>query len=112
MPFQHLHDLDEMEAFIKGNHLVFLYISRPGCSVCEGLKPQVLDMLEDYPEIQIGYVDASETEAVAGRFDIFAVPVLLLLVEGKEFIREARIVHLDLLHEKIAKIYRNAAGTD
>ncbi|MBN6205452.1 hypothetical protein JYK21_03220 [Ralstonia pickettii] len=49
-------------------------------------------------------------EAVAGRFSIFTIPVLLLFVENKEYVREARIVHMDLFKEKIDKIYQNVAG--
>lgn len=101
----HLSNLDAIDDFIKKNKLAFLYISRPDCAVCHGLKPQVQKLMEKYPKIQLGHVNADEVESVAGRFSIFTVPVLLLFVEGKEYIREARIVHMDLLNEKINKIY-------
>lgn len=108
--FKDLHTIESIETFIESSTITFLYISRPDCSVCHGLKPQVKELMKQYPEIQLGHINAAEVEEVAGHFSIFTVPVLLLFVEGKEFIREARIVHMDLLQEKINKIYKNVVG--
>ncbi|GGA84958.1 thioredoxin family protein [Ornithinibacillus halotolerans] len=105
--FTNLHSIEE---FIQSNRLAFLYISQPECSVCHALKPQVLEILSHYPEIKIGSIDANVVTEIAGRFSIFTVPVLLLFVDGKEFLRDARIVHLDLFREKIDKIYQNVVG--
>ncbi|GAA0595279.1 hypothetical protein GCM10009001_09240 [Virgibacillus siamensis] len=66
--------------------------------------------MEKYPKIAMGSVNAQEVTEIAGMYSIFTAPVLLLFVDGKEFLREARIVHLDLLEEKIDKIHRHMAG--
>ena len=105
--FQALTSLNKIEDFINDNPLTFLFISRPNCSVCHGLLPQVQELMMNYPDIQLAHINAEEVPEVAGRFSIFTVPVLLLFVDGKESIREARIVHRDLLKEKIDKIYKN-----
>ena len=105
--FKQLTSMNDIDQFIEQNQLSFIYISRPGCSVCHGLLPQVQSLMEKYPRIQLGHVDAEEVEAIAGRFSIFTVPVLLLFVDGKEYVREARIVHMDQFDEKINKIYEN-----
>lgn len=105
--FTDLTSMETIEAFISENELSFLYISRPNCSVCHGLLPQVQELMEKYPEIKLGHINSDEVEAVAGRFSIFTVPVLLLFVDGKEYVREARIVHMDQFDEKIYKIYSN-----
>jgi thiol-disulfide isomerase/thioredoxin len=108
--FTELTSVEEIDEFIDANILTFLYISRPDCSVCHGLMPQVQQLMTKYPKIQLGHIDVKVVEAVAGRFSIFTVPVLLLFVEGKEYIREARIVHMDLLEDKMDKIYKNVVG--
>lgn len=102
-----LTSLDMIDTFIQSHELSFLYISRPDCSVCHGLLPQVQQLMMKYPEIALGYIDAHTIKEVAGHLSIFTVPVLLLFVDGKEYIREARIVHLDLLDDKINKVYEN-----
>ncbi|WP_067726479.1 thioredoxin family protein [Oceanobacillus damuensis] len=108
--FKELSSIQSVDDFIKANKLSFLYISRPNCSVCHGLLPQVQALMEKYPKIKLGHIDAEAVEEVAGRFSIFTVPVLLLFVEGKEYVREARMVHMDLFEEKIKKIYENVVG--
>ncbi|MNN92865.1 hypothetical protein D3C81_2112150 [compost metagenome] len=59
----------------------------------------------NYPEIQLGTINAQEVQEAVGRFSVLTAPVLLLFVEGKEYVREARIFHLDLVDEKIRKLY-------
>lgn len=105
--FTSLTTIEMVEDFIKNHKLAFLFISRPNCSVCQGLLPQVQELMEQYPKIHLGYINAEEVTEVAGNFSIFTVPVLLLFVEGKEYVREARIVHMQLLDEKIDKIYKH-----
>lgn len=106
--FEELTSLEQTEQFIKENQLAFLYISRPDCSVCHGLLPQVNEVMNNYPNIYLAHINADDIPEVAGRFSIFTVPVLLLFVDGKEYIREARIVHMDLFKKKVEKIYDHA----
>lgn len=105
--FKSLHTLETVEDFIKDNELSFLFISQPNCSVCHSLLPQIQELMKTYPRIALGYIDASKIEAIAGRFSIFTAPVLLLFVDGKEYLREARIVHMSLFEEKLKKVYEN-----
>lgn len=102
-----LRSIEHVNNFMTNNKLAFLYVTMPGCSVCYGLKPQIEQMLQQYPEIKLGVVDASEVEQVRGQFTIFTAPVLILFIDGKEYLREARIVHTQLLDEKLARIYEN-----
>lgn len=105
--FINLGTIEEISDFINMSQLSFLYISRSNCSVCHGLFSQVQQVMIKYPEIKLGHIDADEVMEVAGYFSIFTVPVLLLFVDGKEYVREARIVHMDLFDQKIRKVYEN-----
>lgn len=98
--------LSEVERFINDHQLSFIYISRKNCGVCEALLPRLKQMLTQFPRIQFSYVDADEVVEIAGRFLIFAVPTLLLFVDGKELVRESRFVRMQVLQEKVSKIDR------
>lgn len=111
-PLEPLHSLEQIDTFIKAHDLVLLYFSQPNCSVCHGLLPQVEDLMAQYPDIHLGQINTHEIEAVAGQFSIFTVPVILLFVNGKEYLREARIVQLQLFDEKVNKIYENVVGSE
>lgn len=108
--FEDLTSLETVDTFIQNSKLSFIYISKNNCSVCHGLLPQVQALMEKYPNIALGHVNVDTVEEIVGRFNIFTAPVLLLFVNGKEYIREARIVHMDLFEQKIDKIYENVVG--
>lgn len=105
--FKPIETIEHLENFINDATLTFLYISRPNCSVCLSLLPQIESILSRYPLIKKGYVNTEELPNVASQFSIFTVPVLILFVSGKEYLREARIVQLDLFEEKIKKVYHH-----
>lgn len=107
MSFKNLNSIDEVNEFIQNNKLALLYVTMPNCSVCHGLKPQIEELMKKYPKIMIGEVDASNVEKVRGQFTIFTAPVLILFIDGKEYLREARIIHTELLDEKIERLYKN-----
>src|SRR5699024_12879130 len=113
---RHFTTLDTMahiKTFIQDHPLVLLYFSQPNCSVCHGLRPQVAELMAQYPNIQMGHSNTHKVPAVAGHFSIFTVPVILLFVSGKEYLRDARIVQLQRFDDKITHItiYITAAET-
>ncbi|MCY8234946.1 thioredoxin family protein [Priestia endophytica] len=98
--------LDSIDNFINNHKLSFLYISKPECVVCHAVLPQLRVLLEQFPSIKLGYINANNVEEVAGKFSVFTVPVLLLFIEGTEFVREARFVHFEQLEQKLKRIYQ------
>lgn len=103
-PFNELTDIKEIETFIATSELTFLYISKPNCSVCQSLLPQIKTVMEQYPRVKTAFVDTNKTPQVAGRFNIFTVPVLILFFAGKEYLREARIVPIARFNDKVKRI--------
>lgn len=103
-----IHELTNIkmtEEFLNNHALSFLFVSRPDCSVCHAILPKVRELLDNYPLIHLGHIDASEVEEVAEKFLIFTVPIMLLMIEGKEYIREDCFVRFDQLEEKLDQIY-------
>jgi len=97
-------DLSSAKKMIQGKDLVFLYISQPNCSVCHGLKPQIEQILMCYDDLVQVELDALEVPEVAEAFDVLTVPVLLLYVEGREYLRKARIVNTKEFSYEVSKI--------
>lgn len=96
-----------VQEFIANNELAFLYVTQPNCSVCHGLLPQLVPILEDYEQIATAQVDTTEVPEAAGQFSLFTAPVALLFVRGKEYIRKARFIPLEELESDIKRIYEN-----
>lgn len=102
--FKELIEMNDIETFINDSELTFLYIGKPNCSVCESLLPQVKNVMENFPSIKTAYIDTEKTPKIAGRFNIFTVPVLILFYNGNEYLREARIVPIEPFKEKVNRI--------
>ncbi|MEK4439339.1 thioredoxin family protein [Paenibacillus sp. FSL K6-2862] len=97
--------VEEIDTFLENHALSFLYVSSPDCSTCHALLPKLEELLADYPLISFGHIDASKVEAVAEKFLILAAPIMLLIIERKEFLREDRFVRFGDLKEKLDRIY-------
>jgi len=95
----------QIETFINNNGLSFLYVSRSDCSVCHAILPKLRTLLDHFPLMKLGQVNAMEVEEIAGNLSIFTAPTLLLFVDGKEYLREDRFVRFADLEQKLARIY-------
>ncbi|MCA1059849.1 thioredoxin family protein [Rossellomorea aquimaris] len=101
---EEVHSLEAIKSKLEAEKLVLLYISRPNCSVCHALLPQVEKVLEEFKSVFPIHADAEEIPEVAGEFSIFTVPVLIMFVEGKEMFRKARFVPIDELQSQISRL--------
>ncbi|MCM3177438.1 thioredoxin family protein [Cytobacillus horneckiae] len=99
--FTELTTIQMVDDFLNNHELKFIYISRQDCTVCHALKPKIQQLLEQYPFIHLGHVDAEIVEEVAGRFLVFTVPSLLFIKGEKELIRENRFVRIGKLKEQL-----------
>ena len=106
MDYKPLTFLDEIEAAIKEKDAALFYFSAPHCNVCKVLKPKLAEMLtEEYPKIELFYVDIDKTPMISGQFRIFSIPTIMIFLEGKEFLRESRNIGLTELSRKLEKPY-------
>ncbi len=103
--FRKIQTIEELKNNILTNELVFVYFTQPNCSVCHGLKPQVESKLKEFNEDVIFIeVDAVEIPKVSGEFSVMTAPVILLFVEGKEYMRKARFIPIQELYNDVKKI--------
>src|SRR5690606_19009979 len=98
--------IEKVDSFIESNPFSMLYLSRNNCSVCHDLLPKIRTMAADFPQLQLGFINADVVEDVASKFTVFSVPTVFLFVEGKEFLRESRFIRVQQLKEMIEKIYK------
>ncbi|SFK20504.1 Thioredoxin [Halobacillus dabanensis] len=96
--------IEDLNKFVQETPLSIVYVTRPGCSVCHGLQPQVEDLLVGYPAVKARQVNADEVPQVAGEFSVMTVPAVLIYSEGKELFRKARFVPIGELNQQLAKL--------
>lgn len=85
---------------------VLFYFSHEQCSVCKVLKPKVKEMMNHrFPEVKFFYCDTVLQPKVAAQNRVFAVPTILIFIEGKETFRFSRNIGLGELEQAIARPY-------
>lgn len=103
--FKKIYDINKLKEEITASELCFVYFGQPNCSVCHGLKPQIDHKLSEFKEeITFLEVNTFDIPEVAGEYSIMTVPVVLLFVDGKEYLRQARFVPIQNLYEQTKKI--------
>jgi len=84
-----------------------LYFTSSGCQVCNILKPRAKKLLaEKFPKIKLYFIDIDSFPLLAGKYQIYTVPVVLILFEGKEFYRKVRNISIAELEKEIERPYR------
>jgi thiol-disulfide isomerase/thioredoxin len=96
---------EELENDIRESRMLLAYFSAPDCGVCGALKPKVIEILEEYPDIESRYINVREQQEAAAQHTIFTIPGILVFAEGRESIREARFVHIDDLRHRIDRLH-------
>ncbi|BCD67759.1 co-chaperone YbbN [Nitratiruptor sp. YY09-18] len=101
-----LKSIAEVEAALQQNEGMLLYVSAPNCNVCVTLRPKIEELFQSaFPKIKLFKTDIAKVPELAGRFNILSAPAILLFFDGKEFLREGRNVSLELLAQRVQKVY-------
>ena len=98
--------IQNIQNTIKENLAVMVYFSAPTCNVCHALKPKLLDALKsNFKEFKVESVDISTEEDIAPHFGVFAIPTILVFLDGKEFLRKSRNMSVDEVIREIKRPY-------
>jgi len=100
-----IEDITTFNRILEENNLVLAFFWGHHCSVCHSLKPQLTALLTNFfPEVLFTDIQIEKAPELAAHYSVFTVPVILLFIQGKEYIREVRIVDLSLFHQKLERI--------
>lgn len=101
-----LTSIEEYEKFNSENSATLLYFSTPQCNVCKVLKPKLEEFINsEFPKIKMGYINSEQLPEVAAQNRIFTVPTIIVLLDGKEFIRKSRNVNLAEFSAELERPY-------
>ncbi|MEN4045939.1 MULTISPECIES: thioredoxin family protein [Sulfurimonas] len=101
-----MNTIENIEKTIQENPAVMLYFSAPACNVCHALKPKLLEAIDrNFKEFTIVTVDISVEQEIAAHFSVFAIPTILVFLDGREFLRKSRHMSVDEVIREIRRPY-------
>lgn len=90
---------------IKTSKALLAYFSTPECQVCKTLRPKVEALIGSKPQIEFLYINTHETREASGQYLVFAVPTIILFIEGREIKRFSRHLSMGELEDFIDRIF-------
>lgn len=96
---------ESINKIINENEIVLIYFGSESCNVCKALKPKAEEILKGYPRIKSIEVDVEKSLSAASAYNVFTIPAILVFIDGKETIREARYISIQEIDNKISRYY-------
>ena len=102
-------EIQSFEEFLKlkdTEPALLAYFSTEACNVCKVLKPKVAELIQtEFPKIKLIYIKSDKLPEVAAQNQVFAAPTILVLLEGREYIRKSRNIGIGELGQEIERPY-------
>jgi len=99
-------DKQSLEKELQNNEAVMVYFSGNDCGVCHVLQPKIERLFTNkFPKIKQIYISAEEYRDTAAQCNVLSIPSLLVYFEGKEFLRESRLISVPDVEGKISRTY-------
>ncbi|MEI8114754.1 MAG: thioredoxin family protein [Bacteroidia bacterium] len=96
----------EFDQILADNDAVLVYFSTEICSVCQVLKPKVIEMVSaSFPKMKMVFVESNKLPELAAQNRVFAAPTIVIFFTGRETIRKSRAFGVDELKSEIQRPY-------
>lgn len=97
---------EELEIKLNETQGVLVYFKNDFCGPCMALRPKVTDLMkEHFPEMEMVIVDSFTNPALAGEYNVFGNPTLLVFFEGREYIRKSKYISMPELQNEMERYY-------
>ena len=101
-----MNTIENIQLTLKNEPAVMIYFSAPTCNVCHALKPKLLDAIQsNFDRFKIISIDISQTPEISAHFNVFAIPTVLIYLDGQEFLRKSRHMSVGEVISQIERPY-------
>ena len=95
-----------MRINLNNNGLIAILFTTHSCGACHPIDAQISSAIAtDYPKIKYIKLNLEENPELRGSLLVFSAPTFLLMIDGKELLRESGVFSVIGLLEKIERIY-------
>jgi len=101
-----INSIEKINDLINNNEMLLIYFGSDTCGVCNSMMPKIEKMLERFKEIKSVKVEPEKSLELSAKYNVFTIPVIILFIQGKETIREARIISIENFEQKISRYYK------
>ena len=96
----------ELEQKIKDTQGILVYFKNDFCTPCKALRPKVSDLMETaFPHMEMVVVDTVTHPELAGKYNVFGNPTILVFFEGREYIRKSKYISMPEMQGEVERLY-------
>jgi len=83
-----------------------LFFKNDACCVCGPLCDKLEKLVtKEFPRLQFKIINIEENPAFRAAYNVFSSPIIVLLLEGKEFLRFGGNTSIIEIKQKIGRLY-------
>ena len=101
---KHLTNINDIDLAVSNHRLCLFYIKAPDCGVCNAMLDKIGRMAGNHNRLEAFYTDINEVPLIAGRFQVYSGPTVLLMLDGKELYRTSGFIDIYELERKINQL--------
>lgn len=99
-------NIEELNNKIKDTPALMVYFSGDHCGVCKVLQPKLTSAVKErYPLIEQLILEVEQYPEIAGQFNVFALPTVIVYFDGKEINRKSRNLSVEGFINEIKRPY-------
>ncbi|MDZ7742029.1 MAG: thioredoxin family protein [Bacteroidota bacterium] len=95
----------EVRETVASEDFLILYFYNDDCAPCLALRPKVEKFLISYPGIVLRYINSKKMPELNAEYNVYANPLIILYLQGKESTRFSKYVSTGQLEEAIRRPY-------
>ena len=98
----------EFKEFCNEKGIRLAYLSTNTCCACSVLKPKIEELIKKYHNAKIIEVQADKSVDIVSQLSIFMFTAIILYIDGKEILREAKyisVVELEKVIDRYFELY-------
>lgn len=85
---------------------VMLYFWNASCNVCGPLYDKLQVLVNDhFPQLGLQKINVAEHPELRAKYQVFSSPIIILLLDGKEYLRSSGNVSITEIRQKIDRLY-------
>ena len=94
----------ELDELLSHCCAVILQFGSDTCGPCHAIRNRIDSWNSDHPRVQTRYIPIETQKALAAKWDIFSVPSVIVLIEGKVTLRQSGVFSLDQILSQTERI--------
>ena len=99
-------DIIELKQILEDHVAVLVYFYSDSCQPCIMLRPKIGKMIiDEFPKMKMVKINSMLYPDIPANWNVFSSPTIIVMFEGKEYIRKSQYISISELSDNIKRLY-------